>query len=298
MYHPANPNVAEINAGFVDADDFEYLEITNIGAKHVDLEGVYLYGPIDFNFTGALTGRTLAPGARVLIVAKKAAFEQRYGTSLPVAGSYSGNLNNAGEAIALFTPGDALIRSFTYSDLAPWPTAPDGQGYSLARRLPNGNLVADGDSANWRTSTTITGNPGTSDASVFTLWKTANGVTDNNADTDGDGLSNALEYALGGSNTTMDADKAPVVAVAPLTVGAATNNYLTFTFTRRAGADDVSYVVEGSDLASSWDAAATVVHSITPGVGGNETVVFRSVNPYPEAGVTKKYYRVKATIAP
>ncbi len=298
MYHPANPSVAEINAGYVDADDFEYIELTNIGAKHVDLEGVYLYGPIDFNFTGALTGRTLAPGARVLIVAKKAAFEARYGTALPVAGSYSGNLNNAGETIGIFTPTDGTIRSFAYTDLAPWPTGADGAGYSLIRKLPSASLAADADATNWRTSLTTGGNPGASDATLFTSWKTTNSVTDNNADNDGDGLSNALEYALGGSNTTMDAAKAPTVAVTPLTVGATTSNYLVVIYTRRAGADDVTYTVEGSDLAGTWDAAATTIHSIIPGPGGTETIIARSTNPYPEAGVTKKFYRMKAVIAP
>ncbi len=298
MYHPANPSVAEINAGFVDADDFEYLELTNIGSKYVDLEGVYLYGPIDFNFTGALTGRTLAPGARVLIVAKKSAFEARYGSALPVAGSYSGNLNNAGETIGIFTPTDGTIRSFAYTDLAPWPTGADGAGYSLVRKLPSANLAADADATNWRTSLTTSGNPGASDASVFTSWKTANSVSDNNADNDGDGLSNALEYALGGSNTTMDAAKAPTVAVTPLTIGATTNNYLVVIYTRRAGADDVTYTVEGSDLSTTWDAAATTIHSIIPGPGGTETVIARSTNPYPEAGVTKKFFRMKAIIAP
>ena len=298
MYHPANPTTAEINAGFTDSDDFEYLELTNIGTKYVDLEGVYLYGPITFDFTGALTGRTLAPGARVLVASKKTAFELRYGTALPVAGSYKGNLNNAGETVAIFTPADATIRSFTYSDLAPWPSGADGAGYSLVRKLPNSSLVADADAANWRTSVTLNGNPGTTDAPLFTGWKTANGVTVNTADPDGDGLNNTLEYALGGSNTTMDMSKGPVIGIAPITVGPSTDNYLTFTLTRRAGADDVTYAVEGSDLATTWDATATVVFSITPGVGGNETVVFRSANPYPEAGVTKKFYRVKATVAP
>jgi hypothetical protein len=303
MYHPADPTTAEINAavlqGFVPgSDDFEYLELTNIGTKYVDLEGVYLYGPIDFDFTGALTGRTLAPGARVLIVAKKSAFEIRYGTALPVAGSYKGNLDNAGEALAIYTPGDSAIRSFTYSDLAPWPTAADGAGYSLVRKLPNGNLLADSDATNWRTSVALNGNPGTTDASLFAGWKSVNTITDNNADPDGDGLNNTLEYALGGSNATMDTARGPSVAITPITISAVTNNYLTFTFTRRAGADDVTYTVEGSDLATSWDPAATVLFAVAPGAGGTETVIYRSVNPYPEVGVTKKFYRVKATVAP
>lgn len=304
MYNPAAPTIAEQNTAVatlgaaVSADDFEYIEFTNIGSKHVDLDGVYLYGPIEFNFTGAATGRILAPGARVLIASKKSAFEIRYGTALPVAGSYKGNLDNAGEDIGLFTPGDGVIRSFVYDDIGPWPTGADGQGYSLVRKLPDGNLAGDGNAANWRTSVTLNGNPGTTDAPLFAGWKAANGVSSNTADSDGDGLSNTLEYALGGSNASMDSAKAPVLAMASLSIGGIPNNYLTFTFTRRAGADDTTYVIEAGDVGGAWNTNSTVLHSVTPAAGGNETVVFRTVNPYPEPGMTSKSYRLKVTVAP
>jgi len=45
----------------------------------------------------------LAPAQRVLIVKNKAAFDFRYGTNLPVAGEYSGSLNNGGELIRPWT---------------------------------------------------------------------------------------------------------------------------------------------------------------------------------------------------
>lgn len=38
----------------------------------------------------------------VLVVNNLAAFQLRYGTSLNVAGEFSGNLNNGGEQIQLF----------------------------------------------------------------------------------------------------------------------------------------------------------------------------------------------------
>ena len=49
MYHPANPITAEqytaiaTLVGVVTEDDFEWIELTNIGTKYIDLEGVYLY---------------------------------------------------------------------------------------------------------------------------------------------------------------------------------------------------------------------------------------------------------------
>ena len=37
MYNPADPSSTEIEAGFTDADQFEFIELLNIGDKITDL---------------------------------------------------------------------------------------------------------------------------------------------------------------------------------------------------------------------------------------------------------------------
>ena len=99
----------------------------------------------------------LAPGACVLVVKNRSAFDFRYGTNRPVAGEYSGQLDNGGERIQLVDSYGGIILEFTYDDEAPWPTQADGQGRSLEVVDPGGNY---NDPANWRASAVPGGTPG------------------------------------------------------------------------------------------------------------------------------------------
>jgi hypothetical protein len=92
MYHPP-----VLPGDTWDRDEYEYLELKNIGASPLSLAGVRLADGVIFNFTAsAIT--TLAAGERVLVVRNLAAFTQRYGATAAarVAGAYIGNLENAG----------------------------------------------------------------------------------------------------------------------------------------------------------------------------------------------------------
>ena len=79
------------------------------------------------------------------------------------------------------------IRSFTYNDVAPWPTAADGIGFSLELVDPNSNPDHN-DPASWQASSQLGGSP----ASIV--------VFDPLADEDGDGASVLLERAQGTSD--------------------------------------------------------------------------------------------------
>ncbi|MHC1766067.1 MAG: CotH kinase family protein [Verrucomicrobiia bacterium] len=159
-YHPADPSSAEIAAGFLDADDFEFVELLNGGTGTFDLSGLRFVTGIEFDFANSSI-RTLAPGARILIVKNRAAFALRYGPSLLVAGEYSGRLSNSGERLELVGADDETVLDFTYGTDAPWPEAADGDGPSLERKEPVGDPNA---TASWQASAVSGGSPGAAGA--------------------------------------------------------------------------------------------------------------------------------------
>jgi hypothetical protein len=155
-YHPGDPSAAEIAAGFTNQNDFEFVELYNPGNATFDLRGVHFADGIVFDFaTSSITN--LAPGARVLVVQNRAAFEQRYGVGLPIAGEFGGRLSNTGERLAVADADDNIIFEITYGTTAPWPTAPDGSGPSLELRDLAGDRSAPD---HWQSSALSGGSPG------------------------------------------------------------------------------------------------------------------------------------------
>jgi Lamin Tail Domain/CotH kinase protein len=163
MYNPSAPP----GDGAADKDDFEFIELKNIGNEAIDLTSVSFTAGITFDF-GQGKVHTLAPGEFVLVVKNQAAFESRYGTDLSsrITGQYSGQLSNSGETVSLVDLWNGTVAEFTYSDGRGWPLAADGGGHSLvplSSALPgerDGSLNYGG---NWRASTYIGGSPGRDD---------------------------------------------------------------------------------------------------------------------------------------
>lgn len=155
-YHPATSNPEEETAGFTNQDDFEFLEFQNQGSHPIDLTGIRFIDGVDFNFTEADI-RHLQPGELVLLVSNRAAFEFRYGTLLPVAGEYSGNLANEGERLSAVDGTDGILFEVDYTDTAPWPEEADGEGPSLELIPDRENL---NNPVNWQPSRNRHGSPG------------------------------------------------------------------------------------------------------------------------------------------
>ena len=163
-YNPAEPSEAEIVAGFDDKDDFEFLEITNVGATEVNLAGVELDETtvaddtegVSFSFgEGAIT--RLGPGERLVVVEDIDAFRQRYGADTFVAGSWAGALNNGGETLTLSIDG-RVIQQFRYDDA--WHPSTDGGGFSLEIVDVAGDLAVWKTAEGWRASRQFGGTPG------------------------------------------------------------------------------------------------------------------------------------------
>ncbi len=154
LYHPADTTAEERDAGF-EEDDFEFVEIGNLGPKAVALSGVQIDGAIGFTFQGVEAG-SLEAGEWVVVVKRREAFVRRYGTGPAIAGEYFGNLNNAGERIRLLDAWGWVIDEVAYDDAPPWPVEADGAGYSLERVFPDG---ANGYPGGWRIGA-LGGSPG------------------------------------------------------------------------------------------------------------------------------------------
>lgn len=157
MYHPASPKQPST---YTDKD-LEFLEFQNVGTDPIDLAGIRLTVGVNFTFPQ----QTLAPGQYVLLVSNRAAFESVYGTGLPVAGEYTGSLDNGGERVRLEDATGATILDFAYGD-DDWYPSTDGDGRSLVIVDPHGTTSTWGTAAAWRPSNRDGGSPGADDAPV------------------------------------------------------------------------------------------------------------------------------------
>lgn len=214
----------------------EFLELQNVSAGSVPLYDPEaatntwrLRGGVEFDFP---PGVVLSAGQTLLLVnfdpefdfGPLAAFRARYHVPADtrILGPYRGNLNNAGERLALYrpdppqtpdspNPGEAprvLVEEVHYSPLPPWPAGANGTGLSLQR--VNVRLFGD-DPANWQAAEPTAGRPAPDsdpdwdDDGLPNDWEIAMGLDPHNAtgdhgahgDPDRDGLINLAEFQAG-----------------------------------------------------------------------------------------------------
>lgn len=140
MYHP------------LDGDEYEFVEIANLGEAPADLGGAYLTG-VDFRFARNIP---LVPGQVIVLVSDFERFRERYPTP-EIHGVYSGKLSDRGERLALYSADGALLDAVEYRDEDGWPLSADGTGDSLVRRRADAR--ADDPHA-WLAAETLHGTPG------------------------------------------------------------------------------------------------------------------------------------------
>ncbi|MFT4546758.1 MAG: hypothetical protein ACI9MB_000703, partial [Verrucomicrobiales bacterium] len=265
MYHPQEPSGGELGVS-TDQDDFEFIELKNVGTEVLNLRAVRFTKGVDFDFGGSAI-EELAPGAFVLVVRNVAAFEARYGAgvAVAVAGAYSGDsLSNSGERLKLsFAAGVAIHDIDPYGEAAPWPAAADGTGASLVLVVGDGGVTPDhAEPGNWRASAVIGGTPGADEAdpgNAYAGWKVTNGVVDDLGDEDGDGVLNVFEFFFVGDVLVPSSDVLPSVTVE--------GGVARVVFTRREDVGALSYVVEVSGDLENWQEIGVAESEVANGDG-------------------------------
>src|SRR5207248_352454 len=142
MYNPADPPAGSVYT----SNDFEYLELTNTSNAPLNVTNFSFGDGITFTFPNM----TLPAGGKTVVVSNLAAFQSRYGTGIPVAGVYDGNLDNSGEKLTLLGALGETIQSFSYNDT--WQPQTDGEGFSLEVRSPTQALALFDNKLGWRAS--------------------------------------------------------------------------------------------------------------------------------------------------
>ena len=299
-YAPLPPSAAESAAqpGVV-ASDFEFIELTNIGAGTLPLTGAHFDQGVTFTFPTF----TLAAGARCLVVANLAAFQLRYGHAFDaqIAGAYTGNLDNNGESIQLLDNVGENILDFAYNNS--WFPPSDQGGRTIVMRNANPDWAAYDLPTSWALSGNPNGSPGAGDAdfaNVYEGWRydhfttlefptvpNPNAPAAVTVDADGDLLSNLAEYAFGRNPRVADNSG---LATGSL-VDVSGTNYGAITFTRRHKALDLTYTVEATGDLTTWTPVDLPVGPPLDLGGGIEQVTYRDSQP---ASTGQRSLRVRA----
>jgi hypothetical protein len=303
MYNPPQPNATEAMIS-ADNDAYEFIELTNISTSlTLDLSDLDFTEGITFDFANASV-TALAPGTSVLLVKNIAAFEARYGTTLPVIGTYPNSLSNGGEQVVLSFAVNTTLIDFTYGTLDPWPSSPDGGGYSMILvdpdSAPNHALAA-----SWTAGAIVGGTPGEEEptSSGYDLWLSSQfsltqladpNISGDDADPDGDSFSNLLEYAFLTDPLTPPANGDPI-SIGIVTLGM--ESFLTLTYPQRTPSRDLTYLPQIGDTLTGWDdgpAHLAEISNVSQG-NGSSLVTVRSLSPI--SGQSKQFARVKITLA-
>jgi Lamin Tail Domain/Secretion system C-terminal sorting domain/Bacterial Ig-like domain len=146
----ADIQITEIMYDNPNSDDYEFIEIYNRGSVPAYVGGYTFSTGIDFTFPSD----TIAPGGYLYLSAFPSFADLFFGFD---SYQYTGNLSNTGEKLQIENTVGNVIDSLTYSNAAPWPTAPAGDGPSLTLC----NATSDNSQAgSWSAAVEYIGNSG------------------------------------------------------------------------------------------------------------------------------------------
>ncbi len=155
---PPNIVINEINYNSSPtADSGDWVEIFNATPVVVSLQN---WGFQDGTHTFVLPNISIPVGGYLVLCEDTTKFKAIYPTVTNyVKDVLEFGLGNGGEHLTLRSNTGCIVDSLTYKDSAPWVTAPDGNGYTLALNQPTAS-INNGLASSWAASSTLRGTPG------------------------------------------------------------------------------------------------------------------------------------------
>ncbi|MGD9930074.1 MAG: CotH kinase family protein [Mangrovibacterium sp.] len=146
MYNPSNE---------FDSDD--WVELYNNSTRYINLTNWILKDSDDANSFNFAPNTVLAPNEYLVVCREPANFSLIHPETSNVQGPLGFGFSSAGECVRLFDNTSKLVDQVCYASEYPWPTEPNGGGYTLGLNDPNqDNSLA----SNWFTSQSMNGSPG------------------------------------------------------------------------------------------------------------------------------------------
>jgi len=157
-YHPKD---SIIGADTVSGKSFEFIELKNTGSKPINLTGLNFTSSVQYQFK---ENEVLSPRQFYVIASKSKWFYERY-SQVP-SGLFENNFSNSGEQVTVSSAKGDRVVNFTFFDAYPWPTQPDGDGFTLSSvlRYPNGSPA---DYNYWKSSSVVNGSPFSDDPGIL-----------------------------------------------------------------------------------------------------------------------------------
>jgi hypothetical protein len=114
-------------------DAHDWVELHNYSTLPVNISGWQIKDQDENDAFTFPIGTVIAPNSYLVVVSDTDAFAAAY----PAVSNYIGPLgfdfSNSGDQIRLLDNNGALIQSFFYQDVLPWPAQADGQGFTCER---------------------------------------------------------------------------------------------------------------------------------------------------------------------
>ncbi|MEQ8525089.1 lamin tail domain-containing protein [Gracilimonas sp.] len=142
-----------------DAEAGDWIELYNYSSNAIDVSG-WIYKDEDDTHEFVIpSGVTIAANGYLVLSNDTTAFREIHSEATFVKGEVDFGLAGGSDQVRIYNSSGSLIDTVEYDDESPWPTEPDGNGYTLSlKNFDLDNTLA----ASWEASSEPGGTPGAS----------------------------------------------------------------------------------------------------------------------------------------